>query len=147
MLLNKEKKQNSYSPKATHEEVSDTEINKILRTVPTEKAFYFYKEIGTPTKHFSASLPDFRDKLKIIEWSSLVFHLKRRDFENWIREVIGDPELAKRISDFSPDTYNLRDKLYMAVDTRIRQLREPVQTATSEQLLVKPNLSEIRSSE
>jgi hypothetical protein len=124
--------------------VSRSEVEKILRTVPRDEAFYFYEEVGKPVGYIARSLADFRDKVNAVRWVSLVFHLKRKDFENWISEVIGDSELAKRISNISADDFNLKNKLFTIIDKRINELKEkPLAPAVvSEDLIVAPRFSE-----
>jgi len=133
----------------THTKNSDAALpqsktNDILRTVPRDNAFHFYEKIGKPTDHVATSLLDFRDKINVVQWSSLVFHLKRNDFENWIKETIRDSELAKRISDISPNDFDLKTKLYETINTRINELRKMSSTSTvvHEDLIIAPRLSE-----
>jgi len=124
--------------------LSQSEVKKILRTVRRDEAFYFYEEVGKPVGCIATSLVDFRDRINTVRWSSLVFHLKRKDFENWISEVIGDSELPKRISNIRPSDFDLKMKLCATVDTRIKELREMSSTSTivSEDLFVAPRFSE-----
>jgi hypothetical protein len=124
--------------------LSRSEVEKILRTVARDEAFYFYEEVGKPVGYIARSLVDFRDKVNAVRWVSLVFHLKRKDFENWVSEVIGDSELAKRISNISPDDFNLKNKLFTTIDKRINELKEKPRTPTvvSEDLIVAPRFSE-----
>ncbi len=128
--------------------LSQSKTNDILRTVPRDNAFHFYEKIGKPTNHVAVSLLDFRDKIKVVQWSSLVFHLKRKDFENWIKETIRDSELAKRISDISPNDFDLKTKLYETINTRINELRKMSSTSTvvHEDLIIAPRLSEVELS-
>jgi len=124
--------------------VSQSAVEKILRTVSRDEAFYFYEEVGKPVGHIARSLVDFRDKVNAVRWSSLVFHLKRKDFENWVKGVIGDSELAKKISKISPDDFNLKNKLFTIIDKRINELKEKpsIPTVVSEDLVVAPRFSE-----
>jgi len=124
--------------------LSQSEVEKVLRTVPRDEAFYFYEEVGKPVGYIATSLADFRDKINTVRWSSLVFHLKRKDFENWIKGVIRDSELAKRISNISADDFNLKNKLFTTIDKRINELKEkpPAPTVVSEDLFVASRLSE-----
>lgn len=124
--------------------LSRSEVEKILRTVPRDKAFYFYEGVGKPTGQVATGLVDFRDKINDVKLSSLVFHLKRKDFENWIKDIIGDSELAKRISNVDPYAFDLKIKLYAAVSKRINELKEVLSTSivVSEDLLVTPRFSE-----
>lgn len=143
MFSVRKKKQKIYTMDS-NARLSHSEIKEVLRTVPRDEAFYFYEGIGKPTGHVATSLLDFRNKINDVQSSSLIFHLKRKDFENWIREIIRDSELAKRISNINPDTFGLKMKLYTTVNTRIKELREMLPTSTvipKISLLLAPHLS------
>lgn len=143
-MFSRKKKNKETSVRNVNVKLSQSEVEKILRTVPRDEAFYFYEEVGKPVGYIATSLVDFRDKVNAVRWSSLVFHLKRKDFENWVSEVIGDSELAKRISNISADDFNLKNKLFTTIDKRINELKETPRTPTvvSEDLFVAPRLSE-----
>jgi hypothetical protein len=132
------------SVRKVNAKLSRSEVEKILRIVPRNEAFYFYEEVGKPVGYIARSLVDFRDKVNAVRWSSLVFHLKRKDFENWVSDVIGDSELAKRISNISPDDFNLKNKLFTTIDKRVNELKEKLlaPSVVSEVLFVAPRLSE-----
>jgi hypothetical protein len=105
-------------------------IQKILGNIVFDKAFFFFEDIGKPTGDFAISLSDFCSKINSINPKSLAFHLKRGDFENWIRETIGDNELAQRIKKLKADKTTwknevaLRAKLRIAVRDRISELQD-----------------------
>jgi len=110
-------------------------ITKILETVAHDKAFFFYEEIGKPTGDFAVSLSDFCGKLDKVPPKCLAFHLKREDFENWTRDIIGDVELSRRIGKvktsktvWKNDT-TLRKKLYATVRDRVAELKDLWQQA------------------
>lgn len=84
----------------------------ILRSVPPQNAFYFYRAIGAPTGAAARNLPDFLGMLNTIDVSSIQFHVGRGDFENWIK-MLGDESLAKQLSE-------LRDKGLRGEQLRIR---------------------------
>jgi hypothetical protein len=114
--------------------LSQPRVKTILRTVPHEAAFHFYEDLGKPTGQLATSLLDFRDKIKGAKSeharASVLFHLKRGDFSNWIREVIRDPELAKHIREINHDSPSFGMKLCAAVETRINQLKDMVRRHT-----------------
>lgn len=143
MFRHRKKNQKTYSIDS-NARLSQSKIKEILRTVTRDKAFYFYEEIGKPTRYMATSLLDFRNKINTVQSSSLVFHLRRKDFENWIREIIRDSELAERISKISPSDFDLNKKLYATVDMRIKELREMASTSVivSEDLFTAPRLSD-----
>jgi hypothetical protein len=71
---------------------------KLLSDVPQQDAFSFYLDIDTPTGKRAASLQDFCQRLLEVEPRSVAFHLEHEDFQNWLTRVIGDEELASKLS-------------------------------------------------
>lgn len=101
------------------------DASRILRTVGEEKAFYFYSAIGEPTGEKAASLLAFSDKVKTVKLESLRFHLRRKDFHNWLETTIGDSRLARKIRVMrSLRDAKLRIKMSVAIEARIRELSE-----------------------
>ena len=91
---------------------------KILRTVPREKAFYFFTSIGNYTGVSASSLKEFMEKIGEVNVKSLEFHLYRGDFEKWINEVLEDKELAMEIRNLRNLKYSgnmLKEHLYSSV--------------------------------
>jgi len=105
-------------------------ISKILGTVVYDRAFFFYEEIGKPTGDFAISLSDFCNKINKIAPKCLAFHLNRGDFENWIRDIIGDHTLSRRINKLKTtktiwkNDATLRNKLYTTVKDRVTELQD-----------------------
>jgi len=101
--------------------------SNILRSVPPQNAFYFYRAIGTPTGAAARNLPDFLGILDSIDLASLQFHLGRGDFENWLK-MLGDDVLAKQIAalkDRKLRGEDLRMQLVDAVKARLDSLQKP----------------------
>lgn len=101
------------------------DTTKILRTVPREKAFYFFTSIGNYTGTSASSLKEFTEKISEVNVKSLEFHLYRGDFEKWVVEVLQDTELAseiKRLQKLNLTGNNLRDQLNSAFSRRLRRL-------------------------
>jgi hypothetical protein len=97
----------------------------ILSPVSSEKAFRFYRGMDKYLGIYATSLSDFCEKIRAIDLSSIRFHLFREDFESWIREELGDSELANSIGsirsmDLSGEP--LRQRLQETVESRYRQL-------------------------
>ena len=147
-MFSRRKKNQETPTRKVSTKLSQSEVKDILRTVPRDEAFYFYEEVGKPVGYIATSLFDFCEKINAVSRSSLIFHLRRKDFENWIGEVIGDSELAKRISNISSDTFDLKAKLHAIVNNRIKQLKEMSSTSTvvSEDLVVTPRFPETKPS-
>jgi hypothetical protein len=99
---------------------------KILRTVGDQEAFYFYEALGKPTGEIARNLPDFLDKVKSVKSESLLFHLQRRDFENWIGKTLGDSELAGKLEGVPRSSSDdARMNLCRTVENRIKEIGEP----------------------
>jgi hypothetical protein len=97
----------------------------ILKTVPREKAFYFFTSIGNYTGASASSLKEFMEKIKEVNVKSLEFHLYRGDFEKWMAEVLQDEELAgevKRLQRLNLSGNGLRDQLSYVVSRRFKRL-------------------------
>jgi hypothetical protein len=107
--------------KALKEEVN----SRTLRTLPREKAFYFFTSIGNYTGESAASLREFMEKVNRVNVKSLEFHLSRGDFDKWITEVLEDKRLALDVSRLQKSNLlgdGLRNQLYAAVSRRYREL-------------------------
>ena len=76
---------------------SSNETKNPLRVVPHAQAFHFYTAIGDYCGVSAHSLDEFANALKYVCSEAIVFHFERGDFQNWIRDVIGDNELARNI--------------------------------------------------
>src|SRR5207249_9870675 len=61
------------------------ETANVLRDVPPQNAFYFYRSIGAPTGAAARNLSDFVGVLNSIDIASIQFHAGRGDFDNWLR--------------------------------------------------------------
>ena len=101
---------------------------ELLSNVPYEKGFHFYTEMGKYTGITATSLDEFAGKLQTIPVESVSFHFQRDDFQNWLRNTVGDGELAGRIDQlkkwpsWSSDE-NLRKELVKTVQKRLSELR------------------------
>lgn len=103
----------------------DIESLKILRTVGDKDAFYFYEAVGKPTGEVAKNLSDFLDRVKSAKAESLVFHLQRRDFQNWVEKILGDSKLARKLGSISPaNSDDIRTNVYRIVESRIKELKE-----------------------
>jgi len=101
------------------------ETTRILRTVRDEEAFYFYEAFGKPTGERAKSLSDFLEKVKSVKSESLIFHVQRKDFQNWIKKTLGDSKLAREIGGIPPSyKEDLRTRIHSTIENRIKELRE-----------------------
>lgn len=114
----------------SHENLSRDAISKILGTVVYDRAFFFYEDIGRPTGDFAVSLSDLCSKINTVNAKSLMFHMKRGDFENWVRDIITDVELSDRMKQLKArktvwkNDSTLRRKLHVTVMDRIVELQD-----------------------
>lgn len=109
---------------------------KSTKTLPREKAFYFFTSIGNYTGESAASLEEFTKKILEINVKSLEFHLYRGDFEKWIAEALEDTTLAnkvKQLKELKPIGIDLRDRLYLIVSKHFENLKKPQPTTPASQ--------------
>jgi len=115
---------NKRTRKSNNLEVN-AETVKILRTVGDNEAFNFYEAVGKPTGETARNLTDFLEKVKSVKLESLVFHLQRNDFQNWIEKTLGDSKLARKLGMISSSNRDdIRMNIHRTVENRIKELRE-----------------------
>jgi hypothetical protein len=103
--------------------------SRILRSVMRGEAFYFFTSIGNYTGQSASSLDEFLVRLKDVDLKSLEFHLFREDFEKWVSQTLGDSRLAEEIRGLrllKVSGNALRDRLYLIVAKRLKELKGPV---------------------
>jgi len=105
--------------------ISKSKIVKILSTVPHDKGFHFFSDLGRNMGETATSLEMFAQKLERIDADSVQFHFQRSDFQNWIQTTVGDGVLAERIDHVSGQlpVEDLRNELVKALQKRLSQLR------------------------
>ncbi|GAH86094.1 unnamed protein product [marine sediment metagenome] len=106
---------------------SSNEAKDLLRIVPHAKGFHFYTAVGDYCGVSVHSLEEFADAVQYVCSEAIVFHFERGDFQNWIRDVISDNELAKKIDDIKMCERHLsaescRKEIADTVRVRILQL-------------------------
>ena len=106
---------------------SDNETKNPLRVVSDAKGFHFYTGIEDYCGVSVHSLEEFADALQYVCSEAIVFHFERGDFQNWIRDVIGDDELAQVIDNIKTCERHLaaefcRKEIVERVNIRILQL-------------------------
>jgi len=104
-------------------------ISKGLKTVPREKAFYFFTSIGNYTGVSASSLKEFMERINDVNVKSLEFHLYRGDFEKWIDEVLEDKDLAvgvRKLQKFNLSGETLRNQLYATVSRHLKWLTSQI---------------------
>jgi hypothetical protein len=98
-----------------------------LRVIPDAFGFHFYTAVGDYCGVSVHSLEEFADALQYVCSEAIVFHFERGDFQNWIRDVIGDNKLAKKLDDIKTCERHLaaescRKETMERVNVRILQL-------------------------
>jgi hypothetical protein len=99
----------------------------VLSSVPADKCFFFYTGVGLDkfTKLSACSLSEFRERVKGVDVKSLEFHVPRGDVQKWVKEVLGDEELAEEIERVRLLRLNgelLRNRILRVIDSRVKQL-------------------------
>jgi hypothetical protein len=117
------------SKKGSNRRKRDLEIDKkatrILRNVSDAEAFYFYENIGKPTGKSARNLLDFLNAVNMIKLESLQFHIKRKDFQKWFKEILGDNQLAERMEKInSVNNEELRTRIKEVLTNRLRELED-----------------------
>ena len=105
----------------------------LLNTVPFENGFHFFTELGKNTGITANGTVEFGEKLQIVPIQSVTFHFQRQDFQKWLKNTIGDEELAKRIDQINAWVHeeNLRSELSKMVQNRITELTKSSQQISS----------------
>ncbi len=101
------------------------QASQILRSVPSEEAFHFYKNIDQYLQVFANSLNDFCGKIQTVDVKSVEFHMPRGDFERWV-DSLGDSELGKKLSHIRSmglSGEDLRRTVYETVKSRLEELK------------------------
>ncbi len=114
--------------------LSERKTPRILRTLPRDKAFYFFTSIGNYTGESASSLEEFVKKILDVNVKSLEFHLYRGDFGKWIASTLEDKVLAnkvKKLRESKPIGIDLRDRLYLIVSKHYENLKKPRSTSST----------------
>jgi carbonic anhydrase/acetyltransferase-like protein (isoleucine patch superfamily) len=87
--------------------------------LPFDRPFFFCLDVGRITGVTANTIGDLMTVLKHVDIRSIEFHLHRRDFERWIREVFHANSLAEEISKLRKEELHgdvLRARLLNAVE-------------------------------
>jgi mannose-1-phosphate guanylyltransferase len=79
--------------------IKEGEVINGIVAVPRERAFYFYNSLGSYTGKMASSIDEFLGAIRTLPLSSLEFHMARRDFEKWAKDIVRSMVLADRIRD------------------------------------------------
>ena len=106
---------------------NNNEARNPLRVVPYAQGFHFYKAIGCCIGVTSCSLEELAEAINEVCSEAILFHFEHGDFQNWIRAVIGDAELAQSIDEIKMCSRQLsaeccREELTERLHVRIFQL-------------------------
>lgn len=94
---------------------------KMFIPVSSEGFFLFYVDVDKPIGFTARSMEEFYRFIKQVIVDSLEFHLYRGDFENWLKYVCKDSELAEAFGALKKDGLNgedLRKALLKAIDAK-----------------------------
>jgi hypothetical protein len=104
---------------------------KILRSVPYEHGFHFFASVGNYTGETAVSLFSFTEELKTMDTQVVRFHFRRGDYQKWVRQTLGDGELANNINeiDDSLSEENLKKTLLLILQARLEELAWATKTS------------------
>jgi hypothetical protein len=105
--------------------IGKAEATKILSDVKPENAFIFNINEETSTGQSALNLSQLCEILKIVDLSSIDFHLHRGDLENWIK-FLGDNILVMQIAKIRNmpfDGEQTRGKIVEVINKRIEKLK------------------------
>lgn len=94
---------------------------KAYAPVLPEMAFNFYVGMDKPLGFSAQSLGEFYREVREVCSDALEFHLYRGDFENWLRDICRDSELAEAFGAVKAEGLkgeDLRRALLKAVDAK-----------------------------
>ena len=94
---------------------------KAFTPFANEVGFHFYVGIDKPLGFSAESLTEFYRFIKQVTADSLEFHVYRGDFENWLREICRDSELATAVGNLKSEELKgevLKNALLNAIDAR-----------------------------
>jgi len=94
-------------------------------SVPEYLAFKFAAGEGMMTGDVAHSYQEFLDVIKRVDSRSLVYHLYRGDFDNWVSEVFRDKTLSEklvRLKSTVRPVDQLRTKMIRVLESRIAEL-------------------------
>ena len=110
----------------------DAGAMRTLRALSNEEAFRFYEDVGKPTGETATSLQDFLQRVETVKLESLVFHLKRNDFKNWVEDTLKDSKLAMKLAKMpAMNDKRVRTQICSMVRERLKELE-----ASSESLSI-----------
>ena len=94
---------------------------KMFTPVSSEMSFSFYVEIDKPMGFTAHSMQEFYSFIKQVIVDSIEFHLYGSDFENWLKDVYKDSELAETFGALKTKELkgeDLRKELLKAIDEK-----------------------------
>ena len=115
----------SKKPQEKKPVIDKATAGKFLRTVAKSEGLELYKAPGEFTGKTATSLSDLHDKLKTVDVRAVNHHFKRREFERWIRNNIGDEELARRFGKLDRELHGekLRTSMINLIQVRLGELK------------------------
>jgi hypothetical protein len=108
--------------------MEENDDKNLLRSIPHEQGFHFYRDIANCTDVTSYSLEELCEAIRMVCNEAILFHFERCDFQNWIINVIGDDELAQSIDEIGMCSRQLsaqtcKEEIAGRISIRISQLQ------------------------
>jgi DNA-binding transcriptional ArsR family regulator len=106
--------------------ITKNQALQILSPIPHERAFHFYTKIDHYSGISANGLQDFCGKIQKVSAQAIEFHMPRKDFENWLRNL-GDDELARKLAIIREQGLSgekLRQEIYETTKDRYEELKK-----------------------
>ncbi|MGP3667662.1 MAG: polysaccharide deacetylase family protein [Candidatus Bathyarchaeota archaeon] len=97
----------------------------VLRKLPVWKVFWFNSGKEGFYHVYASSLPELYERIPVVDVSSLELSIKNGSLIRWVKEVVGDDELAaklEKVKNLSLTGEGLREMVYKTVKERCNEL-------------------------
>jgi alpha-amylase len=84
------------------DEISRNKIEVVKKLeLPSDKAFYFYRATGEYTGFAAHSIREFLEILEKIPGDSILYHLRKGDYQSWLRIIFGLDTIADQLDELA----------------------------------------------
>jgi alpha-amylase len=82
--------------------ISKNKISVVKKLeLPSDKAFYFYRVTGEYTGFAAHSIREFIEILEKVPGDSILYHLRKGDYQSWLRIIFGLDTIADKLDELA----------------------------------------------